>query len=445
MQGKAELYRKVLYIFILSAPFVDMLTSVGVRLGLSGMTMGMLARFTFLAAMVLYVLFVYRGKQMWLLRWTVIATILYGVAYLGCTVRVNGMGVLVENAKMFLKVYSFIYVLLGFYALYLEHGILVSDKLLTTVFCVYSASIFLSAVTNTSFYTYVHQQVGYCGWFYAGNEIGAIVAILAGIAMFYGFTYPKYWWACILGLLAFSSTYIGTKVPFLAIAMITVLLLGFGLLKLLLKKNKHGPFKVTKLAALLLCIVVLYQVNSPIQQNTDIAEDWYQNTVENVLPEDTEADTSDRLFLVVNWLLSYRLTASEDTFSRYAGGNWAEKLFGIGYTFQIDGQWRSDVVEMDFISIFLKHGIVGFSVFMAPLVYMLTLCVINLFKRLRNFLNLEPAFVYLYAVLIGLACAFLAGHVLVAPAVSVYIAICIVKCYAFLTEKNSLPVLEKGV
>ena len=103
MKNKGELYRKILYIFILISPFVDMLTSIGVRFGLGGMTVGMLVRFAFLAAIVVYVLFLYRGKQMWLMRWTIIATIVYGAAYLSATVWVNGMGVLVENAKMFLK------------------------------------------------------------------------------------------------------------------------------------------------------------------------------------------------------------------------------------------------------------------------------------------------------------------------------------------------------
>ena len=189
--------------------------------------------------------------------------------------------------------------------------------------------------------------------------------------------------------------------------------------------------------------MVLYQVNSPIQQNADYVENKYENKVEDVLTEDSTADFEDKLYTIANWLLSSRLDANKVVVDRYADGNWAEKLFGIGYTVQIDGKEHIKAVEMDFIAIFLRHGIVGFAIFMTPLVYAVGLCIIKLFKRIKDFWNQEPALVYLYAVLIGLACAFLAGHVLVAPAVSIYIAACLVKCYACLTEEGT-PALEEG-
>ena len=451
MKVKEELLRKILNIYILAGPFVDMLTSLAVRLGWGSVTMGVLVRFAFVGALILYVLFFYRGTHQWALRLAVLITSLYGLIYLGSTVSINGMGVMVENAKMFLKTYFFAYVLFGLFALYQEYRILVSDKLLTIVFCVYTSSIFLSAITNTSFPTYYFEEIGYCGWFYAGNEIGAIVAILASVTLLYGFSHPKYLWIGILGLLAFSSTYIGTKVPFLAIIAAAVLLFVLGMIKYIVKRGKKTRMKMVKYTLLLLCIFVLFQAGSPVRQNIEYSASDYQDSVvtppetvpeEPVEPGEEPEEEPSQFYLVVNWLLKDRLGSVDHVFKRYENGSLMEKLFGIGYTFQINGKWHSDAVEMDFIAIYLKQGIIGMAVYLMPILYFAVVCICKLFRQLKRFWELEPAFVYTYAILMGLACAFLAGHVLVAPAVSVFIAICIVKLYAFLTEyeeKARLP------
>ena len=433
MKNKAELLRKMLYIYILISPLVDMMTSLAVRAGMSGMTMGVVVRALFVVAMAFYVLFLYRGAYGVKLRIAVLITAAYGIAYLMNTVSINGLGVLMDNAKMFVKVYFFVFVLLGLYALYREHDILVSDKLLTIVLCIYSTSIFLAAITGTSFPTYELLDIGYCGWFYAGNEIGAIVAILAGIALAYGFTKPKIISIPILGLVAFSSTYIGTKVPFFAVVAAGAMLLVFWIGKLIKEKPAKGKKTIIKFGALLLCILVLYFAGSPIQQNADWIQDQYGNT--------TQTDWSylgDFASVVetVDWMLSGRIGAIQNVINRYVDGSWMEKLFGIGYTFQIAEELRTDVVEMDFVSILLKHGVVGFVIYMSPLLYFAVVCIKKLLKQLKYFWELESAILYTYAILIGLGCAFLAGHTLVAPAVSIYIAACIVKLYGNLTERE---------
>ena len=68
--------------------------------------------------------------------------------------------------------------------MYQQYQYVVSDWLLVGVYCEYTVSIFLSAITNTSFGTYDYGK-GYCGWFYAGNEVGAIISILAIVALFW--------------------------------------------------------------------------------------------------------------------------------------------------------------------------------------------------------------------------------------------------------------------
>ena len=155
-----------------------------------------------------------------------------------------------------------------------------------------------------------------------------------------------------------------------------------------------------------------------------------------------EEEEPSEVYLLANWILSNRLSNIDHVIKRYENGSLMEKLFGIGYLFQINGTWCSDVVEMDFVAIFLKQGIIGLTVYMIPILCFAILCIRKLFRQLKQFWDLEPAFIYTYAILMGLACAFLAGHVMVAPAVSIYIAICIVKLYAFLTEHEEQALLQ---
>ena len=501
MKSKEILLKKALSLFVLLGPFVDMLTSVAVQFGISSLTVGIAVRFCFVAAISLYVLFMYRGPQRNLFRLAILITSVYGVVFLVSTVYINGFGVLVENVKMFFKTYFFIYVLLGILALYKEYKILISDKILTIVFCMYTASILLAVVTGTSFYTYYWQQIGYCGWFYAGNEIGAIIAILSGVAMLYGFAHNKYLWIGILGLLAFSCTHIGTKVPFLGIIAIAVILTVFWFIKAVASRSKRAVNMVLKCLALIVCIVLLYHMNSPVKQlnaqandryegivdaidtqvsvatvgsnetlvdmteapeateqtevseaieETEVSEateqigapDWTEETPQQETPITNQDDAissdkeikSDKIYAIINWLLSNRLSNIERVIEKYADSSLSEKLLGIGYIFKVDENWVSDTVEMDFVAIFIKQGIIGFGIYLMPIVIFAVICIVELLKKLKSFANLDVVIVYAYGVLIGLACAFVAGHVLVAPAVSIYIAVFIVKLYAYLKE-----------
>ena len=52
--------------------------------------------------------------------------------------------------------------------------------------------------------------------------------------------------------------------------------------------------------------------------------------------------------------------------------------------------------------------------------------------------------VYGYSVGIGVICAALAGHVLISPSVSLYVAVFMVKLYDFFDNKNSIINVRKN-
>lgn len=238
MKTSKERVWYILNIYILLQPIVDILTSLNVRYFPTALTVGIVVRFAFVGVMGMYLLFFYKGKNSRLVKGFFLMVSFYGILNIGHAAYLNGIGTLVNNSKMFIKMFYFIYVLLAFYAVYQQYGYKVEDNLLAFVFCEYAVSILISAITNTSFGTYMYAE-GYCGWFYAGNEIGAIISILSIIAIYQAFSSTKRgMWLVVAFLVAFCSTYIGTKVPFLAIVAATVMMLGFSMLRLVIHKEK---------------------------------------------------------------------------------------------------------------------------------------------------------------------------------------------------------------
>lgn len=103
-----------------------------------------------------------------------------------------------------------------------------------------------------------------------------------------------------------------------------------------------------------------------------------------------------------------------------------QKLFGMGYAGLYehpteDNPNRPNIVEMDFHDYFYSFGIIGFLYIVAPIAYLTFTFLARFFRRFKNNCN---AFYLMAGVsyVIGLGIALTAGHVLMAPAVSIYLA-----------------------
>jgi hypothetical protein len=106
-------------------------------------------------------------------------------------------------------------------------------------------------------------------------------------------------------------------------------------------------------------------------------------------------------------------------FSVYSESSLVDKLFGIswsdreslGYTFE------RKLIEVDYLDIFIHYGIIGFIIYFLPLVYFIIKVLKNIKKE-----DYETWF-YMLVLFLGFAVSALAGHVLAAPAVSIYLVL----------------------
>ena len=84
---------------------------------------------------------------------------------------------------------------------------------------------------------------------------------------------------------------------------------------------------------------------------------------------------------------------------------------------------------MDYFDIFFNQGYLGTIVFFAPIAYIALVTIWNLLKNFKKMI-LDPEILLMgYSVFISFGIALLAGHVLVAPAVSIYMAVFMILLY----------------
>ncbi len=490
-----EKFLKTIEWFILLHPVLDFLTSLMVRFVDLPLTLGMILRILFTGIAVVYLAFFYDGKYKKTILIYLGAVVVYGLISIGSNAYFNGLSSVFENAKMFFKIYYFVFVLALFYALYQKEGFLIKDKILGIIFLEYSASIFLSAITNTSFVTYKYAE-GFVGWFYAASEVGAIIAMLAGPALLWLFQTKKWYLKAIIGaLLCFSATYIGTKVPFIAVLGAIVVLLVFLLLRIFFKQDRHlrnALLTSAPVALVLLLFFCLYQWDSPMKaNNTTLIEYHYDsNVTENITekdPAETPAPTPEnpapapapqtpvtpapapdqssqtapkpdstpsqkpsteilspeevlkdksKAYLILNWLLSDRLYYFDGAITAFEESTLFRQMIGLGHQFKFAD--NRTLIEMDFMALLINQGILGLLLALLPILYFAVVCIRLFFKQIRRILQMTEPILYIYSVLIGLFSAFLAGHVLVAPAVSIYVALLIINLYGKLERENTL-------
>lgn len=212
--------------FLLAQPFIDIFTSFATRAGMN-LTLGVILRTLFMVALTLYVVFIskYEKKKYSLIYLFSVSG--YVLIFLLYHFSKGGMATAFGNLPELVKTFYFSYVLVGFYALYEDYKYIVSDKVLSLITTTYLAVIFIAFITGTSFKAYKFGQ-GFVGWFYAANEIGAIIAILGPITVYYFIKKLKpalternklqiFIYSLPLFFVAFCSVFIGTKTVFLAI------------------------------------------------------------------------------------------------------------------------------------------------------------------------------------------------------------------------------------
>lgn len=470
LQFRKEYFFNLLALFIIIQPILDILTSISIRYFDFSITIGIVIRVLF---MLISLVFIFFGNKQPLKKYLIIYLIalftIVGIGFIFNYFSKPNFFIFEELQFLAKTIYfsvMFCAVLLAFQLN--SNTVAVKNKLLSLItisMSVVSVSFFIAIFTNTSSATYNYDKAGYVGWFYAGNEISAIVAICFPLVLLHTLKNTKsfrdiFHWAPPL-LLAITAMLIGTKVSFLAVFMTLIISLVINLVHWIIclrrngVKNNHskGLLITIMLFIFFICTVPFSPAYdnflgdySNISEQTNDTDEESQQSEDDQSTEIGESDTENNItqgksnFLldsgILKSLLSSRNVYFENIYLDYVDSDIFHKLFGLGYAGFYEEQPK--LIEMDFFDLFFSFGIIGNTLILLPLFVTFFFVLKLLFTKINTFFSSENILLLTSAGL-GLGIAMLAGHVLFAPAVCFYLAISLVFLLSYSTSYPEKP------
>lgn len=469
------LEKKFFYLFIILQPILDLLTSFMSRNMDSPLTIGIIARSLFMVYMFMYALFIYRsqGRIYKYSRWILIGIGVYIITFLGYTLLSKDTSIITE-IKGVIKLFYFPIVLTGGFILNEKDRLEISNKFLMYLLLGYTGVIFIATITGTYFRSYNEYLygLGTVGWFFAANEIGSIIAILTPFTII-NIIENKLNIVNIISIILciLSSLYMGTKVPFIgfigSLGILMVYIIFTYIFTRIKKISTSLNYKKISVCVITVGIVfcgLFYK--SPVYKNLmfnygHIVHKIVQfiegpkeenpatkpmNPNEEVVVVEPEEQESEEQELEINMhinqddlvgsLLSNRTAVAEEIKNIYKNSSIVEKLVGLGHVIEIKPGISTDkTIEMDQLDIFYRHGIVGTILYFGQLIILMGVIIKSLFRNARYLLDLD-VITCMISIFLGIAIAFSSGHVLTAPAVSIFIILSIIKLYNKVVEGN---------
>ncbi|HDR7623042.1 TPA: O-antigen ligase family protein [Bacillus mycoides] len=462
-------FEHFLLFFIILQPVLDLLTSLSIVLLKSNATVGILVRFLIMAVGGIYILIQAKEKEnRKFLIYLILLAVVLGIGFINNKLVKNPI-VLGEEVKFVAKA-LYIYIMLGSYILALKSlkkKVNISDKVRNSI--VYSTLIInaimvISISTSTDFGSYQWMKVGSRGWFYAGNELGSILAIIFPIVVLYSIQKTKsvkhvlYWIPSLL--MIYSLIQVGTKVGMGSIGATLAAAIGIIVLQLLF--DRRNPNKMSLVLNGLIAIVLLAGVvgtfkMTPLAQNMGIHNNYLseqnvaqqgqkekeikekikkeekQHKVEK--PEENakveaevkkELEKEQKKENQENLIFSGRQVYEERHKQFFKEAPTSQKLFGMGYAgnFKYNEQKEPDpkLIEMDFHDWFYDFGIIGFALMMIPFIYYGVRILLAFVTRFKEIFNVKYGMITASLVL-ALGIAYIAGHILTAPGVGIYFVV----------------------
>ncbi|MDA1565344.1 O-antigen ligase family protein [Bacillus cereus] len=469
-------FEHFLLFFIILQPVLDLLTSLSITLLKSNATVGILVRFLIMAVGGIYILIQAKEKEnrKFLIYLILLAGVL-GVGFINNKL-VKDPIVLGEEVKFVAKA-LYIYIMLGSYILALKSlkkTVNISDKVRNSI--VYSTLIInaimvISISTSTDFGSYEWMKVGSRGWFYAGNELGSILAIIFPIVVLYSIQKTKsvkhvlYWIPSLL--MIYSLIQVGTKVGMGSIGATLAAAIGIIVLQLLFDRknpNKKSLALNAVIAIILLAGVVGTFKQTPLAQNMGIHNNYLteqnvaqqgqkEQEIKDKLKKEQEIKEKEEKHHKVekpeekakievevkkelekeqkkenqeNLIFSGRQVYEERHKQFFKEAPMSQKLLGMGYAgnFKYNEQKQPDpkLIEMDFHDWFYDFGIIGFVLLMIPFIYYGLRILLAFATRFKDIFNIKYGMISA-SLLLALGIAYIAGHILTAPGVGIYFVV----------------------
>ena len=432
-----------LLLFIVFQPILDLLTSFSIYVLHMSATVGIVVRFAFMLLALGYLLL--HHKQQGAKKY-ILYLCLFGIVLaigLVNNLMIKSPVLFGEEVKFIMKSVYPIVLLFGYIIALkeLKNNEFAFHKIITYFLyatLILSISIIAAMATGTDFPSYPNSKIGSRGWFFAGNDLSSIFAIMFPIVVLYSvhkttsFSKVYYWIPTVLAM--YASIMIGTKVGYGAIVITLGIALFFLFIEYMMHRKKEGKgftyLVNTIVAAIVLGGLLVLTPQTPIAKNMSIHLQIYEykKSVQD------EKDRKEGKVVKEEEHKQGELTDSEmksliysdrDKFLKvykqyYKEAPLSQKLFGMGYAGNYTTKMK--LVEMDFHDLFFAFGIVGFLMYLLPLLYFGIKIFIRLITNFKKLFSVKHMLLASTLVL-SLGIGFMSGHVLTAPAVSIFFVV----------------------
>lgn len=456
----------ILTVYILCQPLLDVLTGLGAEWN-HPITAGVIVRSLVVALAFLYAVFVsdFPGKKQVMIFTG--ALVGYLVLFMAYMFTVGGPSLCVSNVKDVVKTFFAPFVLVFLWSVYREYGCLVPAEAIAWAGGLYVSVIPIAEFTASGYYSYSSSGYGQRGWFYAANEVGCVMALTAPFTIWYCLKViptvtKKTWWKAVLAAwtlfaVAYSANFLGTKIIFGAIALYCAAAFIWQIVQLVRERTRTRKIQAIVMGVMLFLVLLLFCINSPLLRYlVEIYFRLLHNEPEITLAswgEEIQAAAkgtwlkalleSNPTLESIDQILSRRLLSAAPAVQVYTEGGIAAKLLGIGYANAAAySREMYFMVEMDPLSMLIRHGIVGFLLYYIPYLGFLGWAIGQFFKRPAQRMSSLRYCTALYCTIIGFGISTIAGHALVAPAVATFILVVALQLWDQTQEQNKLP--KKG-
>ena len=437
----------IFYIFLLIQPILDLFTSLMVRFTNLPLTIGMIVRGLFLFTMVIYLLFVNKSvhKKKSIIYLGILC--IFSVIYLITKNGIFNLGFLKTEITYLFKYMYFPIVALclinAFDELQLKKEKIFKVCIVEAI--IYSILIILPEITNTAFSSYIGNNKGTVGWFYAANEIGAIMVALFPFLYYLLFEREgvvKI--ALTFTIVILAMTLLGTKTSFLGMLITEVIYALYFLFNY--KKNRAHGLKWSIIIivisfGLIPNIPAVKNLQSAISESTHIEED-IKEEAENIKSNNKYTIKSPSMQRLIKVALSGRDKFFFNTLEIYDKAKIDDKFFGIGFVnrSEINNKKIEKLIEIDPLDVFFHYGIIGFIIYFSPLVYIAYRTIKSIFKNKFRLSFFKLTNIYVIGIITMIS--MMAGHVYSAPAVSIYVSFAMAMLDSALT-KGELEIKEE--
>ncbi|PFB08665.1 hypothetical protein COK00_07695 [Bacillus cereus] len=443
LKQTANYFPHFLLLFIVFQPILDLLTSFSIYILHMSATVGIVVRFAFMLLALGYLLL--HHKQQGAKKY-ILYLCLFGIVLaigLVNNLMVKSPVSFGEEVKFILKSVYPIVLLFGYIIALkeLKNNEFAFHKIITYFLyatLILSISIIVAMATGTDFPSYPNSKIGSRGWFFAGNDLSSIFAIMFPIVVLYSvhkttsFSKVYYWIPTVLAM--YASIMIGTKVGYGAIVITLGIALFFLFIEYMMHRKKEGKgftyLVNTVVAAVVLGGLLVLTPQTPIAKNMSIHLQIYeykksvQEEKDRKEGKEVKEEEHKQGELTDSEMKSL-IYSDRDKFLKvykqyYKEAPLSQKLFGMGYAGNYTTKMK--LVEMDFHDLFFAFGIVGFLMYLLPLLYFGIKIFIRLITNFKKLFSVKHMLLASTLVL-SLGIGFMSGHVLTAPAVSIFFVV----------------------